>query len=373
MLLAHGERGDRQRAFELLRLALATARELGMKLLLERVMALDLRPEDLAAAGVTTAIDAVVPTIPAAGEEAGGPATPRTALLRREGDYWTLGYAGTSCRLKDSKGLQYLAHLLEHPGREFHVLDLIQNQGLGVTDSGRANPGPGPDTRHQRPGTINGGVPILDATAKAAYRGRLAELHEELAEAEQFNDAGRMERLRAEIQAITEQVAAAVGLGGRDRTALSAAQRARSTVTQRIRAAIQRISTHSPALADHLTNRVKTGTFCVYRPDPNRPIDWEHRRPFCQRAHSARAWCLPLQCNAECYAQFVRTSHTTGVWWVAGEHEEKTDDGCTRAATSPVGVDSTSALAGARCVDMGANPVSRAPTGQRAHGTGRHQ
>ncbi len=45
-------------------------------------------------------------------------------VFRKEGEYWTVGYAGNSFRLKDTKGLGYLAHLLRHPGTEFHVLDL---------------------------------------------------------------------------------------------------------------------------------------------------------------------------------------------------------------------------------------------------------
>ena len=110
------------------------------------------------------------------------------------------------------------------------------------------------------PETRNLGLPILDATAKADYRRRLKDLREELAEAERCSDVGRVERLRTEIEALTEQLAAAVGLGGRDRTALSATERARSTVTQCIKTAIKRIGERCPTLAGHLADRVKTGT-----------------------------------------------------------------------------------------------------------------
>ena len=43
------------------------------------------------------------------------------------------------------------------------------------------------------------------------------------------------------LNAITEQLAAAVGLGGRDRLAASDAERARSAVTQAIKSAVRRI------------------------------------------------------------------------------------------------------------------------------------
>ena len=48
----------------------------------------------------------------------------KKGVFRKEGEYWTVGYGGKSFRLKDSKGLGYLAHLLRHPATEFHVLDL---------------------------------------------------------------------------------------------------------------------------------------------------------------------------------------------------------------------------------------------------------
>src|SRR5258708_34232353 len=48
----------------------------------------------------------------------------KKGVFRKEGEYWTVGYGGNSFRLKDSKGLGYIAHLLRHPAAEFHVLDL---------------------------------------------------------------------------------------------------------------------------------------------------------------------------------------------------------------------------------------------------------
>src|SRR5262249_39917943 len=111
------------------------------------------------------------------------------------------------------------------------------------------------------------GLPVLDATAKVAYRQRLAELRDELDEAERFNDPGRAERAREEMDAITEQLAAAVGLGGPDRPAAPATEPARATARKVVKAALNRISDHHAALGRHLTMSIKTGTFCSYAPD----------------------------------------------------------------------------------------------------------
>src|ERR1700731_4225477 len=48
----------------------------------------------------------------------------RKGVFSKEGEYWTVGYGGNSFRLKGTKGLGYIAHLIRHPGVEFHVLDL---------------------------------------------------------------------------------------------------------------------------------------------------------------------------------------------------------------------------------------------------------
>src|SRR5580698_10646468 len=51
-------------------------------------------------------------------------ATPKKGIFTRDGEYWTVGLDGKTFRLKDSKGLGYVAHLIRHPSTEFHVLDL---------------------------------------------------------------------------------------------------------------------------------------------------------------------------------------------------------------------------------------------------------
>src|SRR5205814_10404186 len=99
--------------------------------------------------------------------------------------------------------------------------------------------------------------PILDPQAKAEYRHRLDDLRRDLEEAERFNDSGRVERDREEINALVEQLASAVGLGGRDRMIGSEAERARSAVTKGIKKAINKIGEAVPSLRRHLAAQVK--------------------------------------------------------------------------------------------------------------------
>src|SRR5262245_46147980 len=168
------------------------------------------------------------------GGTVGGGLRHHTACMRQEGDFWTIVFDGQVCRLRDSKGLRYLEHLVCHPGAEFHVLDLVQRQAAADGEAFA-------EVRN-----LSAGPPILDGRAKDDYRRRVRELREQLSEAEDFHDIGRSQRVRAELEALTEQLASAVGLGGRDRLAASASERARSTVTQRLKDAIRKIAGHSP-------------------------------------------------------------------------------------------------------------------------------
>jgi hypothetical protein len=116
--------------------------------------------------------------------------------------------------------------------------------------------------------------PVLDAEAKAAYRQRLDDIQAELAEAESWNDPERVVRLRGEERALAHELAAAIGLGGRDRPAGSTSERARISVTRAVRSAMARIAAQNAPLGAHLDATIRTGTYVSYQPDPAAPIEW---------------------------------------------------------------------------------------------------
>jgi hypothetical protein len=175
-------------------------------------------------------------------------------------------------RLKDSKGLRTIAHLLRHPGLDCHVMDLV------AVAEGRG-PDAGNDTAEVaaqglRVGGLGDAGGLLDPRAKAAYRARLDELRNELQDAERSNDIGRTETARREIEFLTEELSRAVGLGGRDRKAAAATERARFSVTRACRGALDKIAELSPSLHAHLSGAIHTGTYCSYRPGPGDPVRW---------------------------------------------------------------------------------------------------
>jgi non-specific serine/threonine protein kinase len=195
------------------------------------------------------------------------------SVFMRQGDYWTIRYQGQTAILKAMRGLDCLSYLLHRPERDVHVSELL------ATPIDLPAPALLGSLREAGGSAVTAGLqdagPILDSQAKAEYKQRIDELRNDLEEAERFNDSYRAARARSEMDAIAEQLAVAVGLGGRDRRSSSKAERARSAVTKRIKEAINRIADVIPPLGCHLAARIKTGYFCSYNPRPDRPVAWK--------------------------------------------------------------------------------------------------
>ena len=241
-LAAHGEEGDRERIAAMVEEAAHLCDELGMSALFERFSAVR---RDAAEA---SAVDAV---------------------FRREGEFWTIAYRGQMFRLRDVKGLGYIASLLAAGGREVHVLELV----------GAATGRPADARVRLAENDLVGSVssdrdPVLDDRAKRDYGRRLQELELELEEARDWRDPERAARLQGELDLLTQELARAVGLRGRDRAFSSPAERARISVTKAIRTAIRLIGKQSPDLAAHFEASIHTGRFCSYATPGAPPPSW---------------------------------------------------------------------------------------------------
>jgi hypothetical protein len=191
--------------------------------------------------------------------------------FRLEGDFWTVSFEGKVFRLKDLKGLRYIAHLLRHPRLEVRAVDIVAT-ALGGTAT-QPTPTAGADAHASglRTSTRDEAEEILDAEAKAAFKRRLTDLEAELNEAREWGDPGRAERAQIEIEALTQELAKATGLGGRSRSLPSPGERARVAVTKAIKVAIDKVRENSPSLAAHLGASIRTGRVCSYHPPEDGP------------------------------------------------------------------------------------------------------
>jgi len=107
------------------------------------------------------------------------------SVFRREGDYWSVVFEGRTVRVRDLRGIRYLARLLADPGREFHVLALVAAES-GQTSGAESDRAAG--RSHTSPGDAG---EMLDARAKNAYRRHLAEIEDDIDQARAFGDSER--------------------------------------------------------------------------------------------------------------------------------------------------------------------------------------
>lgn len=162
---------------------------------------------------------------------------------------WLIGRQAAP--LRALRGLPYLQRLVRQPGRPIDAVDLTAD---------------GAATIIQTP------IDTLDAHAVAEYRRRLAELDDEIAEASEWSDLGRLDALHAERDALVDELSSAVGLGGRRRATGSTAERARVAANKAINTALGKIAAVDSEMAEHLRASLRTGHECVY--DPRSHVEW---------------------------------------------------------------------------------------------------
>jgi len=142
------------------------------------------------------------------------PAVAVTALLARTGEFWTIGYSGKTFSLKDLKGLSYIQRLLQHPGEEFHALDLLSGP-TSVSSANREDQSSPIIEGTHRVGALGDAGEALDRQAKQEYRRRLVELEETLADLKKRGDVNQAAEAESELDFLKREIARAVGLGGR--------------------------------------------------------------------------------------------------------------------------------------------------------------
>ncbi|HEX8158003.1 MAG TPA: hypothetical protein VF526_11520, partial [Solirubrobacteraceae bacterium] len=136
-------------------------------------------------------------------------------VLRRIGNVWTIEHARRTLHLSDGRGVRFLALLLSRPSEEVHSLELVA-----------AVDGAEPGSQVVSP---PGGEHLGEQETEVGDRAGESSLH---------------------------------------------AERARVNVTRAIRSTLKRITGYDAVLGHELERAVRTGTFCVYEPDPRQPLTW---------------------------------------------------------------------------------------------------
>jgi hypothetical protein len=213
-----------------------------------------------------------VPAVGAAAVRAAGPAEPVEAggpaevvgTVGRRGRSWTLGVGDREVVVPDLQGMTYLVQLLTNPRVEISAAALV-GDGSDASSAVAAQ------------GAID--QPLLDPTALAAYRRRVTELEDDLAEAERYADDERAARARIELDAVVDELSRTTNRFGRARSFSSSNERARTAVQKAVRRTLDHIAQEDPVLGGALRDSVRTGRTCCYDPTPEAPARWTALTP----------------------------------------------------------------------------------------------
>jgi TolB-like protein len=170
------------------------------------------------------------------------------AYFLKETTAWKFSFDGTSVQVPEIKGYLDIQKMLMQPNQVFHCAELM---GSTINDHGEK---------------------LIDEKARKQYQKKILELQNELEEAEQLSNFEKAEKLQEEYDQLIEYLSQSLNLKGQIRETGGTVEKARSAVTWRIRSAIARIEQTHPSMGAHLSNAVKTGTLCSYKPDRN--INW---------------------------------------------------------------------------------------------------
>ncbi|MEV6650234.1 AAA family ATPase [Streptomyces sp. NPDC051219] len=245
VLLTRAAPGDAAAAETLLTEVEREAAELGMRQIPARVRRARTADAERDASAMAAGTAAAPAPAPAPSHE-----------FRFDGSVWNLTYAGRTAHVPDAKGLRDLRFLLGRPGSDIPAVHLLAPEGgQEVVAAGSL-----------------GGDPVLDEEAKSRYKRRLELLDREIDRAASLGETQRAAEYDLEREALLTELRTAAGLGGRSRRLGDEAERARKTVTARIRDTLRKLDDRHPELAAHLRATVSTGATCTYRPE--QPFAW---------------------------------------------------------------------------------------------------
>jgi hypothetical protein len=200
-------------------------------------------------------------------------------IFRKAGKYWSITYKGEQLHhIPHKLGFTYISLLLQSPYKHITPLDLYQlahrdlssigqNRDYTVDQERAFSTDEDPSGRHDSD----------DITSKEdikEYREHIKDLEGGIAEAKANNDIGRYTKLKADRDAILEELERITGLGGRSRKFSNDHERKRVGITKAIQRALAELKNEHEPLAKHLETYIKKGNSFCYNPDPKTRIEW---------------------------------------------------------------------------------------------------
>ncbi len=190
-------------------------------------------------------------------------------LFQKEGEYWTIFYKGMKkpLRIRDQKGLPYIAYLLANQGRAFDLLGLVKVvEGVNVDAI---------DNVYSKMNVEQLEKDFSGSTIKNLYRSikkkrmRLHYLEQELKEAEDNHDVGAKEKLLREREEMLEEIEL-----NSDNDYEKLRKYVNQCINRALKAIQEKLEEENMILYEHLKRHLTPVKFPIcYNPDQN--ICWK--------------------------------------------------------------------------------------------------
>jgi len=211
------------------------------------------------AATVNTNVTITAPTIAAQAGDG------TQCVWQKKGEYWEITYKGNPFILKDLKGTNYIAVLVQNPNKVFASIELaraiekdsatewqisageLEEEGLSIVDS-------------------DDGGEVVDRNTKQRIWESIQELEKKMDTATKLGNLEEAEKYERDKDKIVEELSRATGLRGRSRRFGGQSEKARSAITQRIDDALKKIKEENRTLGGYLERTIETGGRFAYCP-----------------------------------------------------------------------------------------------------------
>jgi len=199
-------------------------------------------------------------------------------VFRLNGDVWTIVYEGREFPpIKSERGMSLISHVLFNRGTAFHTPPDLE-AALDGSEAGSSLLDNMTKEQLEKEGLSTQGLVDRqgpDQTAFQAYKKRLDDIEDDLAEAARNNDLAHINVLNGEKEALIGEMGNFViraQKGPRDHSQ----EKARKRVSSAIHRALDSIQEHEPdgfGLSSHLRKHLTPVSF-PYSYAPDQPIDW---------------------------------------------------------------------------------------------------
>ena len=193
-------------------------------------------------------------------------ATATKIVFNKKGDCYEIIFGEKSIPpIKTSKGLVYIEHLLKRPNFDIHVMELERLINKSMPQSPDISVSEIEDMGLQISENFTK-ADMADKKTIKAVRAQIAHISESLDIANENGDLEQAEQLIEEKNRYEDYLRGVIGLHGKPRKIPDEKEKARKRVWYAITNAIKKTHQYHPGLSDYLTNSVRLGEFCTYKP-----------------------------------------------------------------------------------------------------------